>query len=64
MTMFWDSPSSNHYAVYRGKDETHPVAEMKVKTTYKKGFGKSYDILSQSGSEIHTKDWLEPPAGQ
>ena len=38
------------YAVYRGNDETHPVAEMKVKTTYKKGSGKSYVILSQSGS--------------
>src|SRR5271157_5972059 len=33
------------YAVYRGKDETHPVAAMTVRTTYKKGEGKSYVIL-------------------
>jgi len=41
-----------HYAVYRGGDETHPVAEMTVRDTYKKGVGKSYAVLSQSGSSI------------
>jgi hypothetical protein len=45
---------TEHYSVFRGKDETHPAAEMTVKTTYKKGAGKSYTILSQSGSRaIH-----------
>jgi hypothetical protein len=48
------------YAVYRGKDETHPVAERKVKTTYKKGSGKSYVILSQSGSEFIQRIGLNP----
>ncbi len=48
------------YAVYRGKDETHPVAQMKVKTTYKRGFGKSYVILSQSGSEFIQRIGLHP----
>jgi hypothetical protein len=43
---------TEHYAVYRGKDETHPVAEMTVKTEYKAETGKSYTILSQSGSEF------------
>lgn len=43
---------TEHYAVYRNKDETHPVAEMKVKTVYKQDTGKSYTILSQTGSEL------------
>jgi outer membrane lipoprotein-sorting protein len=43
---------TEHYAVYRNNDEVHPVAEMTVKTVYKKETGKSYTILSQSGSEI------------
>jgi hypothetical protein len=43
---------TEHYAVYRNNDETHPVAEMTVKTTYRKDTGKSYTILSQTGSEI------------
>lgn len=49
-----------HYAVYRGKDETHSVAAMTVKTTYRKGVGKSYEILSQSGSQIIQKFGLRP----
>jgi outer membrane lipoprotein-sorting protein len=43
---------TEHYAVYRGKDETHPAAEMTVKTDYRKETGKSYTILSESGSEF------------
>jgi hypothetical protein len=43
---------TEHYAVYRNSDETHPTAEMTVKTTYDKDTGKSYSILSESGSEI------------
>ena len=31
---------TEHYAVFRGKDETHPAAEMLVKTTYRRGSGK------------------------
>jgi hypothetical protein len=48
------------YAVYRCNDENHPVAEMKVKTTYKKGSGKSYVILSQSGSGFIQRIALHP----
>jgi len=43
---------TEHYSVYRNKDEVHPVAEMTVKTTYRKDTGKSYIIVSQSGSKI------------
>lgn len=43
---------TEHYAVYRNHDETHPVAEMTVKTEYRKETGKSYTILSQSGSDF------------
>ena len=43
---------TEHYSVYRGKDETHPAAEMTVQTLYRKGSGKSYTILSESGSEF------------
>ena len=41
-----------HYAVYRGGDETHPAAEMTVKTAYNKDAGKTYTVVSQTGSEI------------
>lgn len=41
-----------HYAVFRGKDQTRPVAEMTVKDTYRKDVGKTYTVLSQSGSEF------------
>jgi hypothetical protein len=43
---------TEHYAVFRGKDEAHPVAEMLVKTTYRRQNGKDFAILSQSGSSI------------
>ena len=49
-----------HYSVYRGRDETHPVAEMTVKDTYRKGVGKTYTILSQSGSGIVMRFGLKP----
>ena len=49
-----------HYAVYRGGDEAHPVAEMTVKDTYKKGDGKTYTILSQSGSGMVMRFGLKP----
>jgi outer membrane lipoprotein-sorting protein len=41
---------TEHYAVYRGSYQTHPVAEMTVRTEYRKETGKSYTILSESGS--------------
>ncbi len=43
---------TEHYAVYRSKDEIHPIAEMTVMTTYKMESGKSYTIISQTGSVI------------
>lgn len=46
------------YRVYRGADHTHPAAQMTVKTTYQKDTGKSYVILSQSGSELILKEVL------
>jgi len=49
---------TEHYAVYRGKDETNPAAEMTVKTEYRKDTGKNYTILSQSGSGLILKHVL------
>jgi len=46
---------TEHYAVFRGKDENHPAAEMTVKTTYRPATGKSYDIVSESGSSVLRK---------
>jgi hypothetical protein len=44
--------ATEHYAVFRNGDETHPVAEMTVKTTYTRGGGKRYQIISESGSTV------------
>lgn len=49
---------TEHYAVFRGKDETHPAAEMMVKTTYRKQTGKSYDVISQGGAAIWRNEVL------
>ncbi len=49
-----------HYAVFRGGDETHPAAEMMVETNYKRGAGKSYSIVSESGSAIIRRFVLRP----
>jgi hypothetical protein len=49
-----------HYQVFRGSDQTHPVAEMTVKDTYRKGVGKTYTVLSRSGSEMVAKFGLNP----
>ena len=49
-----------HYSVYRGGDETHPVAEITVRDTYKKGVGKEYTVLSQSGSGLILRFGLKP----
>ena len=49
-----------HFSVYRSGDETHPVAEMTVRDTYKKGVGKAFTVLSQSGSSIILRFGLKP----
>jgi hypothetical protein len=49
-----------HYAVFRGSDQTHPAADMTVKMTYRKGIGKDYEILSKSGSSLIQKVGLQP----
>ncbi len=49
---------TEHYAVFRGKDDTHPAAEMLVKTTYTRQAGKSYEIVSQSGSSLWRNEVL------
>jgi hypothetical protein len=41
---------TEHYAVFRGKDEVHPAAEMTVHTEYSRETGKNYTTLSHSGS--------------
>jgi hypothetical protein len=48
------------YAVYRGTDLTHPAAQMTVKVTYRKGIGKSYQIVEQSGSALIRRFGLMP----
>lgn len=48
-----------HYAIYRGSD-TQPTAQMTARDTYKKGAGKTYTILSQSGSSLVLKFGLHP----
>ena len=49
---------TEHYAVYRGKDETHQAADMVVKTTYRKETGKSYEVVSQSGGAVWRNEVL------
>lgn len=49
-----------HYAVYRGEDLVHPAAEMTVQDTYKKGVGKTYTVISQSGSSLIWRFGLRP----
>jgi len=52
--------NTEHYAVYRGKDQTNPTAEMTVRVTYRKEAGKSYTILNQSGSGVILRYGLHP----
>jgi hypothetical protein len=49
-----------HYSVFRGADQMDAAAQMTVKVTYKKGVGKSYQILSQSGSGLVIRYGLRP----
>ena len=48
------------YDVYRGQDESHSVAEITVKMSYRRGVGRSYEILSQGGSEMIRRFGLLP----
>lgn len=50
---------TEHYAVFRGREDTKPAAEMMVKTTYRKETGKSYQVLSQSGSSLWRNEVLK-----
>jgi hypothetical protein len=50
---------TEHYAVFRGHDDTAATAEMLVKTTYRKETGKSFEILSQSGSSLWRNEVLK-----
>jgi len=43
---------NERYRVFRNHDESHPVAEMMVRTTYQKDVGKKFSIVSGSGSEL------------
>lgn len=43
---------SEHYRVYRGADHEHPAADMVVRTLYRKDSGKTFTIVSQSGSHL------------
>lgn len=49
-----------HYSVYRGAEQTRPVATMTARDSYTKGVGKTYTILAQSGSAIVQKFGLRP----
>ncbi len=51
---------TEHYAVFRGKDETHSVADRTVKTTYRRDTGKSYEIVSEGGSALVRHMGLDP----
>ena len=51
---------TEHYSVFHGTDEMHSVAEMTVKTTYRRETGKSYEVLSQSGSALIRRLGLDP----
>lgn len=53
-----DYTVTERYQLFRGEDETHPAAEMLVKTDYRKASGKSYTVLSESGSSFWRKEVL------
>lgn len=49
-----------HYAVFHGSEQTAPIAQMTVRTTYSREQGKSYQILSESGSQLVLRFGLHP----
>lgn len=48
------------YDVYRDGDNEHPVAEVTARMTYRRGVGRSYQILSEHGSALIRKFGLIP----
>jgi hypothetical protein len=48
------------YKLFRHDDMTNPAAAMTVRTTYSRETGKSYEILSQSGSELFRSAVFSP----
>ncbi len=51
---------TERYEVYRGADETHPAAQMTVRDTFRKGRGKTYTVLSESGPTVIEHLGLQP----
>src|SRR5271165_3000727 len=49
---------TEQYRLFRNGDAARAVAEMTVKTTYRKDAGKTFVILTQSGSEFLLKEVL------
>lgn len=49
---------TEHYTVFRSGEKAIPAAEMTVKTTFTRDVGKSYQIESESGSELLRKEVL------
>ena len=50
---------TERYAVYRDSDKS-PAAQMTVRDTYRKGKGKTYAVLSESGSTVIEHFGLRP----
>ncbi|MGD0893992.1 MAG: hypothetical protein ABR923_20910 [Terracidiphilus sp.] len=46
---------TEHYKVFRGDENSQPMAEMTVKTQYQRSSGKTYTILSESGPSLVKK---------
>lgn len=49
---------TERYRIFRSRDRVHPAADMTVKTSYLKDAGKSYTILTQTGSGLLLNDVL------
>ena len=49
---------TEHYSVFRNQDNSHPAAEMTVKTVYQRDKGKSFTVLNESGSALIRKQVL------
>lgn len=46
---------TEQYHVYRNHDQSHPAAEMVVKTTYQRDLGKNFSVVSLNGSLLFRK---------
>jgi hypothetical protein len=49
---------TEHYLVFRGRGDAKQVADMVVETTFRKNSGKTYKIISQSGSSFWRNEVL------